>query len=34
MTLGIAQVDAENVGFDNGATKDDEMWEVSASFAF
>jgi outer membrane protein OmpU len=34
MTLGIAQVEADNVGFDNGATKDDEMWEVSASFAF
>jgi outer membrane protein OmpU len=34
MTLGIAQVDAENVGFSNASTKDDEMWEVSASFAF
>ena len=34
MTLGIAQVDAENVGFNNASTKDDEMWEVSASFAF
>jgi len=34
MTLGIAQVDAENVGFSNTSTQDDEMWEVSASFAF
>jgi hypothetical protein len=34
MTLGLAQVEADNVGFSNAATADDEMWEVSASFAF
>ena len=34
MTLGIAQVEADNTGFASTATADDEMWEVSASFAF
>ena len=34
MTLGLAQVETDNVGFSNAATKDDEMWEVSLSFAF
>ena len=34
MTLGLAQVETDNVGFSNAAAKDDEMWEVSLSFAF
>ena len=34
MTLGLAQVEADNVAFGNAATDDDEMWEVSLSFAF
>ena len=34
MTLGLAQVEIDNVGFSNAATTDDEMWEVSLSFAF
>ena len=34
MTLGLAQIETDNAGFSNAATKDDEMWEVSLSFAF
>ena len=34
MTLGLAQVEIDNVGFSDAATADDEMWEVSLSFAF
>ena len=34
MTLGLAQVEIDNVGFSNAATANDEMWEVSLSFAF
>ena len=34
MTLGLAQVEVDNIGFSNDAKKDDEMWEVSLSFAF
>ncbi|MDA8801544.1 porin [Candidatus Pelagibacter bacterium] len=34
MTLGLAQIETDNAGFNNAATKDDEMWEVSLSFAF
>ena len=34
MTLGLAQVETDNAGFSNATTKDDEMWEVSLSFAF
>ena len=34
MTLGLAQIETDNAGFSNAATEDDEMWEVSLSFAF
>jgi outer membrane protein OmpU len=34
MTLGLAQIETDNAGFSNASTKDDEMWEVSLSFAF
>ena len=34
MTLGLAQIETDNIGFSNAATADDEMWEVSLSFAF
>jgi len=34
MTLGLAQIETDNIAFSNDATADDEMWEVSLSFAF
>ena len=34
MTLGLAQIETDNVNFGTAATADDEMWEVSLSFAF
>ena len=34
MTLGLAQIETDNIAFSNAATADDEMWEVSLSFAF